>query len=96
MNDFLNIFCKDINNVIKYPILEIYIKSQNIFLSKYLIIDSEEELSICDRITYQIIVIYKDTEYLTVSKDVQVLKIKEKKKIFKLGDFELYKKLYVS
>lgn len=96
VNTCLDDLIKYYNNIIKYPVLGLYIKDPNLFFNTYIIIEEPKSISICKRDTSQIITIDKSNLDISVfNKPLTNLKedISDKKsKIFSLGNFEVYKK----
>ena len=82
---------KNYDNLIKHPILSLYVQERETFLSNYIVIDEDTSITICDRTSSKMLVINKSAA--TISKFTNtVTKVKKvNKKIFSIGSFGLYK-----
>lgn len=95
-NTCLNHLINYYDNIVKYPVLGLYVKDPDLFLNTYLIIEEVNSISICKRDRTQIITIDKTNLDIGVfNKPLANLKEKKsdnKSKLFSLGNFEVYKK----
>ena len=91
--DCLNYIIKNYNNIIKYPILGLYLQKPDEFLENYIVIEEDKVISICKRDASQIICIEKNADDLIFNQEIENYKNKKNKsKLFSIGNFEVYKK----
>lgn len=83
---------KYFDNLIRYPILDLYINDTEKFIDNYLVIDEEGIITICSRYNSETIEILKDmNSHKLINLSIHKNK-KGKKKIFSFGNLELYKR----
>ncbi|MBS5926129.1 MAG: hypothetical protein ACLS2V_12740 [Clostridium paraputrificum] len=82
---------KNYDNIIRFPILSLYIKDEDLFMSNYIVIKEEYSLTICNRFNLEMVTINQFSTLIDIiPKKIKNIK-KKKLKIFTFGKFELYK-----
>jgi hypothetical protein len=69
-----------------FPIFKMWLRDKWEFYGKYLIMDEPDRLSICNKITYNIVEYFKVEEKFVINR-----RVKTRTTIVKFGNFELSK-----
>lgn len=89
----LNSLVNNFNNIVRYPVLSLYLQKPLEFLEYYIVIEEDTTISICKKDCSHIICIEKNSDTLLFNFDIENYKNKKNKsKLFSIGNFEVYKK----
>ena len=88
---FIDSLVRNYDNLVKYPILSLYVQDRDTFLSNFIIIDEDISITICDRISLKMLVINKSAANISKFTNKVTKAQKVNKKIFSIGSFEIYK-----